>query len=238
MLADNARLSIVLPCYNEAEGLPNLLDRYAEFAARYQFELVLVDNGSTDNTQEVIGRLLPKYAFARCTRVIKNVGYGHGIFQGLKQAQGEFLAWSHADLQTDGGDVFRAYDSLKNAQNVSRTLVKGRRRGRRLSERFISRGMELASLCLLRSRLTEINAQPKVFHRDLLSFLTKPPTDFNFDVYVLYKANRAGWAIREVEVDFPPRPFGESHWAATWRSKFRTIRRSLFYMGRLSMEEG
>ena len=55
---------------------------------------------------------------------------------------------------------------------------------------------------LLRSMLTEINAQPKLFHRNLLQHLTNPPTDFNFDVYVLYQAVRHGWRFHSLEVSF------------------------------------
>jgi hypothetical protein len=90
--------------------------------------------------------------------------------------------------------------------------------------------MELVAFLLLRRCLTEINAQPKLFHRDLLVHLERPPIDFNFDVYVLYEAKRRGWRLRSIDVEFPPRPHGKSHWAATWSSKLRTIGRSMRYM--------
>jgi glycosyltransferase involved in cell wall biosynthesis len=228
-----ATLSVVLPCYNEARGIPHLLDRYAEVGRGRDFELVLVDNGSTDDTPAVLARLLPSYPFARSVRVEKNVGYGHGLISGLKSAEGEVLAWSHADLQTDPADVFRAYDISCQDEDPARLVVKGCRYGRRLQERVISKGMQLAALVLLRRWLVEINAQPKVFHRDLLRHLAAPPTDFNFDVYVLYQARRHGWRIRHIDVLFPPRRYGQSNWAATWRSKVRTIRRSFGYMFRL-----
>ena len=223
-------LSVVLPCYNESKGLANILERFQAVSGDRPFELILVDNGSTDETQQVLAELLPRFPFARSVQIQKNRGYGDGIFTGLKAARGELLAWSHADLQTDPADVFRAWDLYGQSQEPSRLLVKGRRRGRRLGEWLISRGMELVAFLLLRRCLTEINAQPKLFHRGLLAHLKGPPIDFNFDVYVLYQAKRHGWRVRSIDVEFPPRPHGKSHWAATWSSKLRTIWRSMRYM--------
>ena len=223
-------LSVVLPCYNESAGLANILDRFQEVGGDRPFELILVDNGSTDRTPEVLAELLPRYRFARSVRIEQNRGYGDGIFRGLGEARGEILAWSHADLQTDPGDVFRAWDVFGQAAEPARLLVKGRRHGRRVGERVISRGMEVVALVLLRRCLSEINAQPKLFHRGLMEHVERPPIDFNFDVYVLYQARRHGWRITSIDVEFPPRPHGRSHWAATWSSKLRTIRRSVRYM--------
>jgi glycosyltransferase involved in cell wall biosynthesis len=226
-------LSVVLPCYNEAPGLAQILRRFAEVGQDVAYELILVDNGSTDNTAEVLGQLLPSYPFARCVTVTANRGYGDGIFTGLKAARGKTLAWSHADLQTDPQDVFRAFSAYRLATAPEKLVVKGRRHGRRLADCLISRGMEIVALLLLRTWLTEINAQPKVFDARLLEYLTAPPVDFNFDVYVLYQARRHGWRIATIDVDFPPRRHGQSNWAATWRSKRRTILRSMRYMFQL-----
>jgi glycosyltransferase involved in cell wall biosynthesis len=229
------QLSIVLPCYNESRGIEAILNRFAEVGRGQDFELILVDNGSKDDTQATFARLLPRFPFARSVKVEVNQGYGHGIFTGLQSAQGEVVGWSHADLQTDPADVFRAWASYRAAATPERTMIKGRRYGRRLSEKLISLGMQALSTLVFRSYMQEINAQPKVFHRDLLSHLTRPPVDFNFDLYVLVMAKRHGWRIESIPVQFPPRKYGHSNWAATWRSKFRTIARSIRYMFSLAL---
>lgn len=228
-------LSVVLPCYNESAGLANILERFKETGADRPFELILVDNGSSDDTANTLAQLLPAYPFARSVQIVQNQGYGHGIFTGLEEARSEILAWSHADLQTDPADLFRAWDLYQQAPDPTRLLVKGRRHGRRLGEWIISRAMELVALVLLRRCLTEINAQPKLFHRGLMEHLKSPPVDFNFDVYVLYQARRHGWRLQSIDVEFPPRPHGQSHWAATWSSKVRTILKSMRYMCRLGL---
>jgi glycosyltransferase involved in cell wall biosynthesis len=231
-MSDKPRLSIVLPCYNEAQGIPKILQRFATVGKGYDFELILVDNGSRDDTQAVLAKELPVYPFARSVQIVDNKGYGDGIFTGLKEARGELLAWSHADLQTDPADVFRALDyyQAQGASAAATLLVKGRRHGRRLSERIISWGMQVAALFCLRRWIPEINAQPKLFHCRLLEHLPHPPIDFNLDVYVLYQARRHGWRLASIDVPFPPRQYGKSNWAATWRSKIRTTWRSMRYM--------
>ena len=161
--------------------MPKSCASFAEVGQDVAYELVLVDNGSTDNTAEVLGQLLPSYPFARCVTIAANRGYGDGIFTGLKAARGQALAWSHADLQTDPQDVFRAFAAYRQAADPEKLIVKGRRHGRRVADRLISRGMEIAALFFLRTWLTEINAQPKVFHARLMECLTAPPVDFNFE---------------------------------------------------------
>ena len=226
-------LSIVLPCYQEAQSIPEILERFRDSGSGRDFKLILVNNGSTDNTAQVLAERMPRYPFARCVEIQPNQGYGNGIFAGLKAARGTVLAWSHADLQTDPADVFRALDLYCAAHEQERLLVKGRRRGRGLSEWCVSRGMEIAAWLLLRTRLREINAQPKLFHRDLLQRLVSPPKDFNFDTYVLYESRRHGWRFATIDVQFPPRRHGLSHWASNWRSKIRHILGSLRFMFRL-----
>lgn len=229
------QLSVVLPCYNESRGIESILKRFAEVGAGADFELILVDNGSRDETPEVLRTLLPKYPFARSVRVEVNQGYGHGIYTGLQAARGEVLAWSHADLQTDPADVFKALTIYRKSKLPRLTLVKGVRHGRRLSEKVISLGMSIVASTIFRRKLNEINAQPKLFHRSLLERAANPPVDFNFDVYMLVKAKQAGYQIETIPVQFPPRQYGHSNWARTWKSKLRTIWRSVKYMSRLAI---
>lgn len=233
-------LSIVLPCYNEAKGLPELLARFRPFAERYAFELILVDNGSTDETAQVLRALLadPAYRFARCHPLRPNQGYGGGILAGLRVARGEILAWSHADLQCAPGDLFAAYDKLMTYPPGAQVLIKGRRLHRQLNEQFITWGLQALATVVLWTPLHDINGQPKMFPRTLLQALPHPPADFALDLYCLYRARRAGWTIDTVPVDFSRRRHGVSHWAATWRSKWRTIRGFLRYLLVLRLQGG
>ena len=83
--------SLIIPCYNEAANLPLLLSRCVEVAKSGEVEVILVDNGSTDDTPRLLTELLPQYPGCRSVRVEKNQGYGFGILSGLRVAKGELL---------------------------------------------------------------------------------------------------------------------------------------------------
>ena len=236
-MSEATRLSIVLPCYNEAENLPPLLARYAEAwgAAPVPAELILVDNGSTDETATVLRRELarPELAFARAVRVDKNRGFGHGTFTGLQAARGEVVGFSHADMQYTPQDNFEAYRCLMGAAEPHRVLVKGKRAPRGLSAALVTNTMAVLASTVLIMPLTDINAQPKIFHRSLLARMTAPPDGFQFDLYVLYTARRAGFKVLTVPVVFGRRAHGQSKWAFSFLSRYRTIWATIVYIFKL-----
>jgi glycosyltransferase involved in cell wall biosynthesis len=231
-------LSIVLPCYNEADNLPLLLQGYRQVWPDWPAELILVDNGSTDHTPEVLALELvrPELAFARVVQVPQNRGYGHGLSTGLQAACGEYVAFSHADMQCSPADVFKAYDLLRAAPNPTQTLVKGRRLGRDFSAELITAGMSALASAVLLTRLTDINAQPKVFHRSHLSWLTRPPDGFQFDLYLLYRARQAGLNILTLPVVFGQRVHGQSKSAFNIFARYRTIWAMITYIFTLRLE--
>ena len=214
----NPKLSIVVPCFNEAASLPALVDGFARAGSGRDFELILVDNGSTDGTAEALRHLPP---FARRLRLHKNRGYGGGIWAGLSGAMGEYLAWTHADLQCDPADVFAAFDALLASGSPHRTIVKGLRRRRAFREELVTRGMNALATVVLRRPFRDVNGQPKVFHRSLLASLDRPPSDISFDLFVLNRALRLGWSMGTVPVAVHPRAHGDSSWSFSWYSRIR-----------------
>jgi glycosyltransferase involved in cell wall biosynthesis len=233
----SVRKSIVVPCYNEALNLPSLIARFEALrTAESNWELVLVDNGSQDETPAVLDTELarPGRAFVRVVRVPRpNVGYGHGIVQGLREAKGDLLAWTHADGQTPPADVLRAFDILEASSDPRRTFVKGRRRGRPLKDAAFTFGMEVAATSMLWVHLADVNAQPKAFHRTLLELATAPPVDLSLDLYFFYVAKRNRFEVKTFDVHFGEREHGESKWAFNWRSKAKNIGRTLRFLAAL-----
>ena len=108
------KLSIIVPCYNEAENIPLLLDAYANSVLRDDVEVLLVNNGSTDNTAERLERIVSNYPFLKVVEVKVNQGYGFGILSGLREASGEFIGWTHGDMQTSPRDVLRALKIIES----------------------------------------------------------------------------------------------------------------------------
>lgn len=233
----SVRFSIVLPCYNEGDNLPLLLQRYLKVWQDLPTELILVNNGSTDHTAEVLERELsrPEFGFARTVIVPQNRGYGHGIYTGLRAARAELVGSSHADMQCDPADLFTAYHKLTAEPDPTRALVKGKRAGREFGASLVTNAMALLASTVLFTKLTDINAQPKVFHRSHLERLTHPPDGFEFDLYVLYKARGAGLKILTVPVVFGERAHGRSKWAFSVFSRYRAMWTTMIYILRLRL---
>jgi glycosyltransferase involved in cell wall biosynthesis len=230
-------LSVILPCYNEEKNLPLILERYAAVATPgLDWELILVDNGSRDGSAAELLRLLalPGHGFARSVKVEVNQGYGFGMATGLRAASGAVLAFSHADMQCDPKSVFEAYAAWQQC-GMPHAIVKGRRQGREWAKQLVTNGMSLWATVILGRPLSDINAQPKLFPAELMGHLQRMPDGFEFDIYVLYRALKKGYRLVTVPVIFAARAHGESKWANTLFSRWRTILRVAFYIVRLRL---
>ncbi len=225
------KLSIVVPCYNEKDNIPLILERFNDVVKRDDVEVVLVDNGSTDGSAEVFDQLLPQYAFAKMVKVPVNQGYGYGILQGLKECRGEYIGWTHADMQTDPADVLKALDLIEEEKGL--VFVKGNRRGRPLFDVFFTMGMSVFETCYLRKKLYDINAQPNIFPRVFYEGWENPPYDFALDLYALYMARKKGLKVVRFAVDFPKRVHGTSKWNTGLAAKWRFIKRTMEFSVKL-----
>lgn len=220
--------SVVVPCYNEASGLALLLEAFAAARGDADFELILVDNGSADGTAAELARLLPLYPFARTLRVPVNRGYGYGVMSGLRAAAGRAVGWTHADLQFPPAAVFEAWRLFK-AAGSEKVFVKGLRLGRPAADRAFTWGMGLfASLCL-DLPLRDVNGQPVLFGRELLTAMAEPPDDFMLDLYAGTCAARAGFREVRFSVQTAPRRRGESSWNRGLGARLALARRAAGY---------
>ena len=222
------QLSVVIPCFNEVKSLPTLLSKFDDVIVRNDIEVIVIDNGSNDNTSIVLKDLLDTYSFLRLIRLEVNKGYGFGIFKGLLQAKGKYIGWTHADLQTDPKDVITALEIIEST-NHQRIFVKGMRNGRPISDRLFSIGMSILESIYFQKSLWEVNAQPNLFSRELIQKWDNPPDDFAFDLYYYYLASKENYTIIRFNVDFPERAFGESRWNINLSSKLKFIRRTIFF---------
>lgn len=218
-------LSLIIPCYNEEANLPLLLERCKKLAVRSDIEVVLVDNGSTDNTAEVLKNLLPQYPGCRSIRVENNQGYGFGIVAGLKAAKGELLAWTHADMQTDPQDALLGLELF--AKHGDQIFVKGRRYGRPFMDIVFTVGMSVFETVLLRRPMWDINAQPTMFSRNFFESWATPPDDFSLDLFAYFYAQKDSLKICRFPVKFGERAYGVSHWNVNWAAKRKFIRRTM-----------
>jgi glycosyltransferase involved in cell wall biosynthesis len=206
--------SLVIPCYNESENLENLVDRCKYLLnEKEDVEVVIVDNGSTDNSSEMLKDLLKNFKKERLRsiRIEKNQGYGYGILIGLNECIGDILGWTHADLQADPVDFLNAISLINQAQDSNRVFIKGKRLGRPLRDVFFTWGMSIFERLILGVHLRDINAQPTVFSKEFFISLQQPPTDFSIDLYFYYEAVKRNYNIKRFSVKFGLRLKGQGH---------------------------
>ena len=118
------KLSIIIPCFNESKSMPILLENFFEKLKRKDVELIIVNNGSDDNTKKVLLKYKKKYKGLNIINIKKNIGYGNGILVGMKKAKGIFLSWTHADLQTDPYDVINGFEKFDKKLST-KIFIKG-----------------------------------------------------------------------------------------------------------------
>jgi glycosyltransferase involved in cell wall biosynthesis len=217
------RFSLVIPCHNEAANLPLLLPRCKEVTRRSDIEVILVDNGSTDNSPDIFLNLLPQYPGCRSVRIEENNGYGCGVLTGLRAARGEILGWTHADMQADPQDALRGLELFeKHGLDI---FVKGRRYGRPLGDLAFTVGMSVFETLLFGKSMCDINAQPTMFSRTFFDTWIEPPYDDTLDLYAYYQARCKRLKIHRFPVRFGKRAYGVSHWNVNWAGKRKFIHR-------------
>lgn len=228
-------LSLIIPCYNEIDNLSKIVSRISDvFVSKDKVTVILVDNGSTDGSFLEMKRITKDLSFIKLVKVHSNQGYGHGIMEGLNMAgQSDLIAWTHADMQTDPKDVLKALDIYKS-QNRRDCLIKGKRVNRPALDAMLSFAMQVFASILLRTKVNEINAQPKLISNQFFKEHVKQnaPLDFSFDLYVLFQAKKKNLEIISFPVKFLKRIHGEAKGGGGSNiiTKFKLIKRTLLYI--------
>lgn len=229
-------LSIILPCYNEKINVANIIKSLPDLENNnLAFELILVDNGSSDGSYEFIkeSMLNNNNKNLRLVRIDKNIGYGNGILQGVNNSKGEVISWTHADMQTDINDIFKSYMLHKEKLLTSKVIIKGKRMNRNTLDNFFTFSMSIMSNVLLKVRLNDINAQPKIFNRKFIKYLRNAPKDFSLDLFLLYIAQINNYMIINYPVFFNKRLHGTAKGGGTFSGKIKLIMRTIKYIYKL-----
>lgn len=226
------RISLVIPCYNEAPNLPALIESASRLTDN-EVEVVFVDNGSQDSTRSILQGAVIHNPLFKLVELDENLGYGGGILAGLRVAGSEVLGWTHADLQTNPLDVLRAISFFESdSPNV---FVKGLRLKRRPTERMFTLGMSIFESVLFFRVLRDINAQPTLFYRSFYESWVEPPSDFSLDLFSLVRAREANLKVHRIPVQFPERLHGSSNWNFSMRSRLEFVVRTISYSLRLRL---
>lgn len=234
-------ISIVVPCFNEEKNISRLVERFVSVVEQIkgeQVELVLVNNGSQDNTSKEIDVAVDKHNFIKKVDVAKNQGYGYGILKGLEACQGEWLGWIHADLQLPP-EAFLEFEKIisDNRENANGFYFKGRRKNRPLSDRFFTGCMGVFETIYLGVKLWDINAQPTLIHRDLYKIALNPPHDFSLDLYFYYLSKKNKCKEIRIPVVQQDRVEGVSSWnSGRLSDRTKLIKRTFSYSKKLKKD--
>lgn len=206
-------LSVVVPFYNEAENIERVINGLVNHLeeASIDYELVLVNNGSRDETPHLLENLAQgKPERMKVVHVPVNQGYGWGIINGLKLANGEFIGYMCGDAQIKPEDVSRVFNCLKNGDY---DLVKVRRATRKdgMIRRVLSTAYNLLFLVAFNVRTLDVNGSPKILRRESLAIMSPEAKDWFIDAEIMIKSKYLNLKIGEVPVEFLRREKNRSH---------------------------
>lgn len=211
---DRPDISFVMPCYNEEDVVGYSIPRFvAVFRnAGLKLELIAVDNGSTDQTGNVIRELAAEDPWIVHHHVEVNEGYGKGVLSGLPLCRGPFVGIIPCDDQVESQEVVRLCEIARKARTPKVFKVRRRFRLESFSRRIVSRTYNLLTTMLFGNLNTmDINAGPKLIPRPYLQKMNLQSTDWFLDAEIMIKAKRMGLGVFELNVFSQMRAEGRSN---------------------------
>lgn len=201
-------LSIIIPAHNEAERLPPSLEKISSFLAKqdYHTEVIVVENGSTDETLAVAQSFLPRtnnlFVYSEQER-----GKGLAVKRGMLEAVGKFRFLCDADLSMPIDQVTRFLPpQLENCDVAigSRELPASRRIEEPKYRHFIGRIFNTMVRWLVLPGIQDTQCGFKCFRGEVAEavFPLQTLTGMSFDAEALFIARRMGFKIREVPIDW------------------------------------
>jgi glycosyltransferase involved in cell wall biosynthesis len=201
-------LSIVLPCFNEADNLPDMVCDALVAAARVStaYEVVIVDDGSTDGTGEVGATLAEGYRQVRLVMHLTNRGYGAAVRTGISAARMPYILLTDADLQFDLAELESFVPQLEEADVVVGYRL---RRNDPPVRRAAAAGWNWLVRLLYGLPFRDVDCAFKLFPRELLQDLHLSSSGALFSTELLVRAREAGATVAEVGVHHYPRMSGK-----------------------------
>ena len=193
-------LSLVFPAYNEAENLPSLIEYVSEVVPKFvsDFEAIVVDDGSRDNSSEILAKLKRRFPWLKPKRHDTNLGYGKAVKTGLLSATKEYVFFTDADLQFDLNFLGCFLPYLKEYK-----AVLGYRAPRVDSwiRKLNAWLWRILIMWLFRVKIQDVDCAFKVFHRELLDTVAQAECEgAMFSAELLIRIKMAGYSWYELPV--------------------------------------
>jgi len=205
-------VSLVLPLYNEGRSIWDVVPRLvAEFEREgIACEIVLVNNGSNDDTGNFLEEMKKQYESVRVVHVPVNEGYGWGIICGLRETRAPVVGFMCGDGQIAPRDVTRVYRQLVEKKLDLCKVVRVERHDgwKRL---LLTKCYNLFFRFLFPVKSRDINGTPKLMRRECYRQLDLVSKDWFIDAEIMIKSTEKSYRVGEVEVSFMPRASGDSN---------------------------
>ncbi|XP_066943958.1 dolichol-phosphate mannosyltransferase subunit 1 [Macrobrachium rosenbergii] len=214
------KYSVLLPTYNEKENLPIiiwLLCKYFDESG-YDYEIIVIDDGSPDGTLEVAKKLQDIYGENRIVLRprAKKLGLGTAYIHGIKHATGNFVIIMDADLSHHPKFIPQF---IKTQQEGNYDVVSGTRYigdggvyGWDLKRKIISRGANYVTQVLLRPGASDLTGSFRLYRKEVLQKLVESCVSkgYVFQMEMIIRARQFNYTIGEVPISFVDRVYGES----------------------------
>lgn len=205
-------LSVFFPCYNEEKNLPLLLRSALEILPKVaeEYEIIVVNDGSTDNTSKIAHNFAVEYDFIKIVDQ-ENQGYGGAINTGFQHAQYEWVFFTDADLQFDLNDLTKFVESITAESDLIIGYRKNRAEG--FKRYLFAKGMKLWNFLWLGFPLfiKDIDCAFKLIRRDVVkSFLPLYSKGNLVTSEFLLTAHKKGYNFQQIGVTHYKRKYGMS----------------------------
>lgn len=202
-------LAVVVPVFNERDNIPPLLAEIASaLRGRIDFEIIYVDDLSTDDSVAVLTAARAQYPELRIVRHLTRSGQSTAVWNGVRAARAPWIATLDGDGQNDPADIPKLLDARAGAAPDLK-LFAGWRVTRRdsFNKRISSKIANAVRSRMLRDDTPDTGCGLKLFERE--TFLRLPYFD-HMHRYLPALMQRAGWQVRSVPVNHRPRGTGVS----------------------------
>jgi glycosyltransferase involved in cell wall biosynthesis len=218
------RLSIIVPVYNEASTVRAVIDRLLTIDLPVLREILVVDDGSTDGTGDVLDSAAGEGLAVTVIRMPQNGGKGTAIRAGLARATGTIVAIQDADLELDPAQLAGLVQPIVSGRaNVvfGSRFLDGTARAPRMTIAG-NRMLTAATNLLYGSAITDMETCYKIMRADIARSLELTASRFDIEPQITARLLRSGHHIHELPVHFAPRSKAEGK-KIKWRDGVRAL---------------
>lgn len=204
-------LSVVIPVYNEARGLPELVERLESVLSGFDFEseVIFVDDGSRDDSAKVLEALAAKRPWMKVILLRRNYGQTTAIQMGIQHSQGEVIVLMDSDLENDPADIPRLLAKLEEGYDVVSGWRKERWKGQFLTRKLPSILANSLISYLSGVHLHDYGCTLKAYRREVIAPVRLYGRMHRFiPIYAKWEGGR----ITELPVSYQPRKYGRSNY--------------------------